>query len=114
MMKINKSSKQFKYYEAKKLGKSKKESALQAGYSENTARIPQVIEQSQAYQVIERHFKEELLGKITISEVADELVKNIRQDVQLGAKNEAIKIALNKIEPEDIPQDEEQVIILLK
>jgi len=113
--KIDKNSKAFQYYQNKKVCKTKKEAALKAGYSMAVAVKPsQAIEQTQDYQLIERHFKDELLGKITISEIADELTKNIRQDTQLGAKNEAIRIALNKIEPDDIPTDTENVLIVLK
>lgn len=111
---INKSGRPFRYYEAKKTCKTKKEAALKAGYSLATATQISPIEQSQDYQLIERHFKDELLSKITISEIADELTKNIRQDVQLGAKNEAIKLALERIEPDVIPEDNETVLIVLK
>lgn len=112
--KIDKNSKAFKYYEGKKLGRTKKQAAIEAGYSLSTATQPTAIEKTQEYQVVERHFKDELLSKITLSEIAQELTKNILQDSQLGAKNEAIRIGLSKIEPDAIPQDEEQVIILLK
>ncbi len=113
-VKIDKNSKAFKFYEAKKAGKTKKEAALSAGYSLSTATQPQAIERTQDYQIVERHFKDEMLAKITLSEIADELTKNIKQDSQLGAKNEAIKIALSKIEPDDIPQDSESVLVILK
>lgn len=112
--KIDKSSKAYKYYKAKETGKNKQESALIAGYSKNTATQPQAIEKTQDYQVIERHFKDELQTKITVSEIADELTKNIRQDKELGAKNKAIEIALSKIEPDKIVQDEERVLVVLK
>lgn len=112
--KIDTTSKQFKYYEAKKQGKSKKESAILAGFAPSTANTPALIENTEQYRAIEAHFKDTLLTKITVSEVADELVKNIRQDKELGAKNKAIEMAKSWIEPDGNTQDEERVVIVLK
>jgi len=112
--KIDKNSKAYKYYEAKKLGRTKKQAALEAGYSLSTATQPTAIEKTQDYQIVERHFKDELLTKISLGEIADALSYNIRQETQLGARNEAIKIALDKIEPDKVIEENEQVLIVIK
>lgn len=113
-VKIDVNSKQFKYYQAKKTGKTKKESALIAGYTPAVAESPNIIEVSQKYQAIEKHFKDELLAKITLSEVADALIDNIKQQTDRSSRNRAIEIALNRIEPDKIANDDEHVVIVLK
>lgn len=117
-VKIDVNSKQFKYYEARKTGKDKKSSALTAGYPPSVANIPQQIEKSQQYQAIEAHFKDEILAKITVSEVVDALVDNIQQKtmkvIDRGSRNKAIEILMNKVEPNDSVEDSEQVVIILK
>lgn len=117
--KINKDSKAFKYYSAKKLGKNKKEAALVAGYSLSTATQPTAIENTAEYKAIEAHFKDSLTAKISLDEIADALIDNIKQPdsnvIDRGARNKAIEIALNKIEPEKIKEDiDEKVLIVLK
>lgn len=118
MKKIDKTSKPFKYYEAKRLGKPKKEAAIIAGYTPSVARVPQQIEKTEQYQAIEHHFRDQLLTKITVSEVADALVDNIKQEtaqsIDRGARNKAIEIAKDWIEPDSNSNDEEQVVIILK
>ena len=115
---IDTTSKPFKYYKAKKLGKEKKEAALIAGYSPSVARIPQSIEKTEQYRAIETHFRDQLLAKITVSEVADALVDNIKQEnmkvIDRGSRNKAIEIAKNWIEPDSNSNDEEGVVIILK
>lgn len=112
--KIDTNGKHFKYYEARKLKKSKKESAIVAGFSPSTANVPALIEHTEAYRAIERHFKDELLVKTTIGEVSDELMKVIRQDKELGPKVKAIEMAKSWIEPDSNITDEENVVIILK
>lgn len=112
--KIDPNSKKLKYFEAKKLGKSKKESAIIAGFTPSIANNTAIIENTNEYRAIESHFKDEMLAKTTISEVSDELLKVVRQDKELGAKVKAIEMAKNWIEPDSNIKDEEQVVIVLK
>lgn len=106
-----------KYYLLRKTGavKSKKEAALRAGYSDGS-HITQ-IERSKTYEVLEQTFvKDELLKHISIKALTGELVKNIVQDDDRAAKNAAIKIAFDKIEPDGSLGENsgERVIVVLK
>jgi 23S rRNA-/tRNA-specific pseudouridylate synthase len=117
MKKINKNTRPAKYYLNKQKGMSKKDAALQAGYSLNTA-IGNVgkIESSLAYQEVEKalSYKEEILKKTTLSEIADEQLKVVYQDKDLGAKNKAIENVVKVVAPETADSDDEKVIIILK
>jgi len=103
-----------KYIIARAGGKNKGESALEAGYADtvHTGRI----EKSKTYLALEKkYFKDTLEGQITLEEVATELIKNIKQDSERGAKNKAIEIALSKLEPEERQEDDdEKVLVILK
>ena len=102
-----------RYLLAQKTGKTKEESRDIAKYSHTTH--PQTIEQTKSYQQLEeRYYKDELLDKITLSEIAKEHIKNIKQDKDRGAKNTAIKMAKEYIEPEtEIPEEKEEVLVVL-
>jgi len=75
--------------------------------------VPQ-IENTKTYQAITKKFAETLLDKITMGEIADAIKDNIKQDSDKGAKNNAVKIALERIEPDNTPQQAQQVNIVLK
>lgn len=105
-------SKPYKYFIARTKGKNKKQSALEAGYADGQ-HITQ-IERGVGFQEVKEYFKDVLIGKIKVSEIADELVKNIVQDTDRGAKNKAIEIALGKIEPEKVMEQEDKVIVILQ
>ena len=72
------------------------------------------LERTNNYKNCVQSFKDALLDKTTLNILADELLKNIVQDNDKGAKNNAIKIAIDKIEPDKIPQQAQQVNIVLK
>ena len=102
-----------KYFINRTKGHNKTESARLAGYlspSKNTGKI----ERTQQYQKIIAYYKDTLLDKISLAEIADEHIKNIIQDVDRGAKNKAIEMALHKIEPEVRGGDGEHEMILVK
>lgn len=102
-----------KYFLAKKSGMTKKDASIVAGYA-HPNNVPK-IEASKQYQEIERHFKDELLDQITLSNLASELLKNVNQDDDKGAKNKAIEIALSKLEPDKIIDGEDdRVLVVLK
>lgn len=106
-------SKPGKYFLARQTGKNKKESALTAGYADGQ-HITQ-IESSLAYNTLTNYFKDELLAQTNLKELAGELLKNIKQDKDRGAKNKAIEIALSKIEPDKIqPDDSDKVLVILR
>jgi hypothetical protein len=112
-----KSTKSGKYLVARAKGMTKKDAAIVAGYGASTpTHNVDKIERSQIYQALEKKFfKDALTAKITLEEIGDELIKNIKQDANLGAKNQAIQIALDKLEPEDNPTDiDERVFVVIK
>lgn len=107
-----------KYLIARHKGLNKVESAIVAGYGETMGRHnANKIEGSQIYKALEKkYFADELTEQITLQEIGAELVKNIKQDLNLGAKNTAIEIALSKLEPEDnhLNDNDERVLVILK
>jgi len=114
--KINLDSKPAKYFHALRTGraKTKAEASTLAGYrSENHASR---IEQTQTYQELEKvYFKDELLKQTSLVNLAKELLKNVEQDQDRGAKNKAIEIALKKIEPEtNTSEEEDRVLVILR
>ena len=111
-MKPDLKSKPGKYYMAKKAGKSRIESMKVAGYSTKSNAN---IEKTGKFQAIEAYFKDEVTAKMSIGAVADELIKNIKQDNDRGAKNTAIKTYLDKVEPDsDTGRGDDEVIVVLK
>lgn len=105
-----------KYFISRKKGKSKRESARSAGYSEAQSLInPGRIEKSKAYQELEKiHYKDKLLEKITIEQIAQAHADNILQEDDRGARNKAIEMAIHKLEPDKVVDDEDRVFVILK
>lgn len=103
-----------KYYINRQKGMNKKESQLAAGFADPMH--PTRIEATKTYKAIEqRYYKDELLKQISLTDIATEQIKNIMQDNDRGAKNKAIEMALDRIEPESGGAEiEEKVVILLK
>jgi hypothetical protein len=116
-MKLNLNSRPAKYYKNKMKGMSKAEAARRAGYAKSVAETDtNNIENSLVYKEIEKalSYKQELLQKTTLSEIADEQLKVVRQDGDLGAKNKALENVVKTLEPENYHDEEEKVIIVLK
>lgn len=108
----NASDRVVKYFKARKQGKTKTESSIVAGYPDpnHTTRI----EKTKGYQALERYYKNELLNQISLQEIAEINARNIRQERDIGGSNTAIKLALEKIEPDNKPdQDFDKVIVVL-
>jgi len=108
--KPNLNSKVGKYYVArKKQGKSRNEALAEAGYRPTGKNI----EKTDGFQAIEKYFKDEVVVKMSVAQVADELVKNIKQDKDKGAKNTAIRTYLDKVEPDVIQSDGEKDVVFI-
>ena len=58
-------------------------------------------EETKTYKAFEEKYSDILQTKITLEEIAEEQVKVIKQEKDKGAKNTAIKMALDKIEPDN-------------
>lgn len=118
MKKIERNSRIGKYVINRQKGLSKRKSALQAGYSLNTAnynlnKIEGSLQYAQA--VKELSYKDELLKKTTLEEIASEQMKVVRQDGDLGAKNKAIENVTKVLEPESAGNgDDDKIIVILK
>lgn len=103
-----------KYFLATRAGETKQEAQRIAGYSSDTNSA--TIEKSKTFQAITTFFKDEMMQQSSMKELASELLKNIRQDSDRGAKNTAIKIALDKIEGNNtsIDVEAEKCLIVLR
>lgn len=102
-----------KYFRARKEGKNKTTSALEAGYADanHTTRL----EKSRAYENLDRYYREVLLNEISLKEIALLNIRNAKQERDLGASNMAIKLALERIDSIYANNEEnEEVIIVLK
>ena len=102
-----------KYYVARKVrGLPKGEAQLLAGFPDG--QHAHRIEKTKTYQAIEKYYyKDELLKHVTLTQIAEEHAKNITQDQDKGAKNTAIKMALDKIEPTNLPSGEEETVMVI-
>jgi len=112
--KPNLESKEARYFLARQAGNNQADSLKAAGYGVSNSQ-PGYIEKSEAYREVKEYFKDHLLNQISLNDIAKELIKNIEQDKDKGAKNTAIKLALDKIEPQDTSIDnEDKVLVVLR
>lgn len=107
-----------KYLVERHKGKTKRAAAIQAGYSKSIAtHAPHNIENTIVYQELERKFfKDELIAQTTLKELGEVLMRNIKQKDNIAASNQAIQIALNKLEPEENTLDDSasKVLVVLR
>lgn len=105
-------SKPAKYFVAKRQGKTKAEAKAIAGYSAGTE--VKDIESTQVVQYLEKkYYKDELLREIALSDIAKAHAEIIKQDKDLGARNTAIKLALERVEPETNPTEENETVLFV-
>ena len=71
------------------------------------------IERTKTYQACVKKYGEILGGMISLVELAKEHIKNIKQDKDKGAKNVAIKMAKEYIEPETEFRETGQVNVIV-
>lgn len=94
-------------------GKSKKEAAIEAGV--NPKNVSHVMKTDNYVALESSSYKEEILKHITMAQIAEEHMKVMTQDKDLGAKNTAIKMALEKIEPESsLGNEPDKILVILK
>jgi hypothetical protein len=96
---------------AQKQGLTDKEAAEKIGLDPRN--VPQA-EKTRTYQACIKKFGDFLQDEITLSEMGKELVKNIKQDQDKGAKNNAIKMAKEYIEPETEQKETSVVNVVIK
>jgi len=110
--KIDKNTKTYKYFKSHVLqGKTKTEAAKEAGISHvgNTTNI----EKTKTFQALTLKYADSIQQVISMDEVAFEHTKNIVQDTDRGAKNAAIKMFLERVEPEAHKKEEEDKLIIV-
>lgn len=105
-------SKAAKYFRGHTSGMTKQKALLAAGFSPKSINNYTNIERTKRYQEIQEYYKDALLNNISVQEIAEEHVKNIKQDQDRGAKNKAIEMALKKIEPDATPDDGHEMIFV--
>ncbi len=105
-------SKAGRYLLKRATGLNKSDSARAIGIDpRDTTRL----EKTKTYEVLQKtYFRDELLQKITLEQIALALADNIYQEKDRGARNTAINIALERVEPETNPISEEQVVVILQ
>jgi hypothetical protein len=103
-----------KYWIERQKGKSKKESALAVGLNPSNVSHTEKTENFLALEA--STYKEEIIKHITMAQIAAEHKKVIVQDGDLGAKNTAIKLALERIEPDGGPKEDtsQKVVVVLR
>lgn len=107
----NLNTKTMRYFRAKQSGKTAEEAKIIAHYSPNTPAID--IESTKTYQAIEQRFlKDHLQDAIQPNEVANKLAQNIRSD-EGGTSNQAIKLYMDKVEPQGTEQREPDNVIIV-
>lgn len=110
MKKPDPNDKVTKYYVNRKKGMTKKLAAARAGYLSS----PVSIESSKKYQHLVEYYRDDLLQEISMKQIAKEHVKIISQDEDRGSKLQAIKFAVERIEPEakDSSNDDSVTVVL--
>lgn len=100
-----------KYRKGRLKGLNKEDSKRAAGYSPNT--LTTTIENSDAYKRIS--LGDQIKAQISEQEIIAKHRANILQDKDIGASNAAIKMAYERIEPDNAaPEVAERVIVVLK
>lgn len=100
-----------KYAQARASGIDKDKSKDIAGYSVNTSAHD--VENLETYKVVT--IRDALLGQISIKDITAKHIENIVQDTDKNARNNAIKLAYDRIEPSNaIMEDTEKITITLK
>lgn len=104
-------TRQGKYFLEKRKGKNKTKAAIDAGYA--SGQNTNVIESSPTYKAVERYFRDVALETTTLNEIAETLVRNMRQDKDKGASNKAAEILLERVEPETAPPEREEAVMVV-
>lgn len=105
------SSRLIKYHKARLSGKNKEDSKTVAGYSPATTTT--TIEKMDSYKRIS--LGDQIKEQMSEREIIAAHIENIKQDKDLGARNAAIKMAYERIEPDNAaPEQAERVIVILK
>lgn len=93
-------------------GLGKRIAAREVGIREENATN---YERLPTFRALDEKYKDKLLKKMGMEDVADEQIKVIKQDRDLGAKLNAIKFYTERVEPEVREEsDDEKMIVVLR
>lgn len=108
------STKAAKYFVAQRIkGMSKSKAVKVAGIS--SVNNVSHFENSVTYRALEEKYKDVMLKHIGLNEVADRHVELIKQDSDKSASLNAIKLFLDRVEPEvQEKNDSDQMIVVLR
>ena len=113
--KLDLNKKPVKYAVAIHEGKKKKEALKIAGYAPTNDY--KMIERQESFIQAQKYFADEFKAKMSIGEVAEALIDNIKQTGETkkdrGAINKAIEIVLDRVEPQQKETTEEHVLVVL-
>lgn len=78
-----------------------------------TNHLPQ-LRATKNYKQLTEKFADTVLGKTTMDRMAEINIRNMEQDKDIGGSNNALKMALERIEPENTPKDNQIVNIVFR
>jgi len=113
--KIDLNSKAAKYFFGHtKEGKTKTQAMIAAGFG-SASNITNV-EKTHTYQALKAKYADKIEQKISMDEVAEEHKKVILQERDLGAKNKAIQMYMERVDPVESEkgEDDDRMIIVLR
>ena len=112
MSNIAKLEKAKKYFKAVNEGLTKMQALDKAGYA-TTTRNTQAIENTKAFKEVEESFKQVILKKWSKEDIVNFLKRNAEQDKDKGASNNALKLLMDRIEPQDQPKEVNNKVLMV-
>ena len=100
-----------KLFLAQQRGLTDSESARAIGVP--PTRVPE-LEATKTYQAMKAKYADKLIDAKPMQDVIKEHIKIIEQDQDKGAKLNSIKLYIDRVEPENNPNQAQQVNIILK
>lgn len=86
------------------------QAAIKAGISPKNSTN---VMKTRTYKDLELKYADVIQQQISKSDVIEELIKNVRQDKDKGAKNTALKMLMERVEPEQQKRDEDEKMIVV-
>jgi len=112
MSNIAKLEKAKKYFKAVNDGMTKVQALGEAGYATTTCNT-QGIENTKAFKEVEESFKQVILKKWSKEDIVNFLKRNAEQDKDKGASNNALKLLMDRVEPQDQPKEVNNKVLMV-
>ena len=100
-----------KYFQAVNRGFPKAEAVVMAGYKPTQNFT--AIENTKAMQEVEESFKKVILKTWSKEDIVNFLKRNAEQDKDKGASNNALKLLMDRIEPQDQPKEVNNKVLMV-